>query len=341
MTMINNLQDALNELTPHDKQEVETFIGYLKLRATQNPQPATLVERVNTIMLKDYVKLTIDMMDFNDDFTKLEIYFVGRDRPVSFNLDWFVENKSEDPLFYDEFMDRFEELYVKYRLGSNRIDKVAIPAKYLSELGKKEGKKTILALEEIKNVAVPLTAAALNQTITFDTNQTSSQLVSNPFVAPKVQDLITASASKFHSMFSDLGKFAEGRVRLARVAEIMVNFIDKLGSKRYSWDSEFFYGCKHDFTDITGISGQTIDIKAHFHPHDRLQLSEFTLKNVDADVILSVLVEETDAEYKVTICGWIKKDDFIAKTKPWNYNEQVVLRSMELHELNDAKDLFS
>jgi hypothetical protein len=341
MTMINgNLQDALNELNPHDKQEVETFIGYLKLRASQNSQPATLVERVNTIMLKDYVKLTIDMIDFNDDYTELEIYFVGRDRPVSFNLDWFVESKSEDPLFYDEFMVGFEELYVKYRPGFNRIDKVAIPGKYLSELGKKESKKRILVLEEVKNVSVPLTAAALKQTgVIFDTNQTSSQFVSNVIAAPQVSDLITASASKSHSMFSDLGKFAEGRVRLARVAEIMVNFIDKLGSNQYVWDSEFFYGCKHDFTDVT--SNQTIDIKAHFHPHDRLQLSEFTLKNVDADIILSVLVEETDTEYKATVCGYVRKDDFIAKTKPWNYNEQVVLRSMELHDLNDAKDLFS
>jgi len=86
--------------------------------------------------------------------------------------------------------------------------------------------------------------------------------------------------------------------------------------------------------------GQKIKVVAHFRPNDFLEIVEYILNDIDADILLSVLVEETDTEYKVTLCGWVYKDDFIAKTKPWSYDERTKLRFMEISELNSAQELF-
>lgn len=342
MSFSQDFLKQLETLSSHDRQEVETFVGYLKSRPQKISEKATdLLSKVNDKLLEGYVQETIDYLDFVDDSYVLDIYFVGRSRPFSFDTSWFRFKKNE-MLFYTDFMNLFETLYVKHRANSNRIDKIAIPEKYLSEMGKLEGKKRILAIPDsvldkhIKNVEIPLTERLSN---IFESN---NKLNVNWPKPEDVANLITASVSKTHEMFKGLNKFAVGKVRLARVAEIMVNFIDKTGSNRYSWDSEFFYGCKHDFTDVAGLltHGQTIDIKAHFNSNDRLQLSEPTIKNIDADLILSVLVEEVGQEYKATICGYIPKEEFISRTTTWHYDQDLDMRSLPTNKLYDANVLF-
>lgn len=358
----DSLSEELAKLSQHDRQEIETFIGYLKSRPkTVLPKTApVLTQKLNVEALKGYVEESIDFMEVveNEDFgfEELKIYFINRNRPVSFDLEWFHLDKTGEPLVF-KLADNDGKLFVKHRLGSNRIDRVAIDKKYISSIGLSEprAKKKILVLEEIKNVAVPLTAAVLNvnpstswtlggQNITVDkTHQTASQFVTQLINQPKTTDLITASASKAHSMFNDVSSFTNGKPKLDRVATILVNFIDEIGENSYSWDSEFFYGQRFDFTNVkvsNKFYGKKIDVKAHFRKNDCLQISEFSLKSIDADYILSVLVEETDTEYKATVCGYISKTDFVNKTKPFNYNDKVVLLSMELNELNDAKELF-
>lgn len=331
----------LETLSQHDRQEIETFIGYLKSRPQKtSPFATNLLQKVNDKLLEGYVKLTINNIDFDDDYENLLIVFSNRDRPISFPYNWF--NDLQNDLVYT---NNVKDLFVKYRSNSNRIDKIAIDSKYLSEKGKTEGKKRILAINStslyITPTAVTITAPLINNTQNISADNLQ-KVVDNLSVPKSTSSFIIASVSKINPIFDGITKFAEGRLRSARVAEIMVAFISKIGKDNYTWDSESFYGCKHDFTNVKPglFYGKTIDIKAHFHPNDRLQLSEFTLNNVDADIILAVLVEENQTEYKATICGWIYKSDFMARTTPWAYNETVKLRSLEIHELNSPQDLF-
>ena len=104
------------------------------------------IECDNRNLLKDYVKLSIDFININDESNILNLYFVGKDRPFSFDVNYFADGEC-DVLFYEEFGDIFEDLYVKYRAGSSKIDKIAIDSKYLSNKWKD---KRVLVLNETK-----------------------------------------------------------------------------------------------------------------------------------------------------------------------------------------------
>jgi len=339
-----DLIEEIDKLSEHDQDKVKDFIEFIKYKEfnkyksslnsveelTSNKLNSNILYSINP-NLPEYLKIDIDYIETT--YLLASFYFRNRDRPVSFPVEWFND------AFYDDQCS-IKSLYIKFRPGTNKIDKIALPEKYLSELGAVESKKRILIIKAKKAadfVSVPQSVSIPQQTSTAFVKDILEKVEDNKF--------ITCSVAKNDPMFDDLYLFKEDRLRLARVAETLVFFIDSMRNARYQWNSQYFHGCKHDFTDIkpelSGLStGKTLDVKAHFHKNDRLQLSDYTLKNVDADIILSVLVEETDTSYVGTICGWITKEEFMAKTKPWSYNETVTLRSMEIHELNNPHVLF-
>src|SRR6266705_1378276 len=159
MTISAVFLKQLEQLSQHDRQEVETFIGYLKSRPQkeikQFPLP-DLTQRLNKELLKGYVQETIDSLYFSfTDSCEEEVLFhmAGRNRPISFNTEWFIHSYDE-LLFYEDFPNKIEKLWVKYRPGTNRIDKVAFDSKYITDLGRKEGKKRILVLDNVENVEI-------------------------------------------------------------------------------------------------------------------------------------------------------------------------------------------
>src|SRR6266404_5356522 len=119
MTMINaqNLKEELEKLSHNDRQEIETFIGYLKSRSQkQITEPSTLISKVNEKLLEGYVKLTIDYQDVSeDDYGNeiMDLYFHNRERPIGFNFDWFkTSDNDNDYLFLKDLFNGIEELYV-------------------------------------------------------------------------------------------------------------------------------------------------------------------------------------------------------------------------------------
>lgn len=369
--MIKNqeaFEKALETLNENDRKTLEAFAHFLlvssnsslvkdydekltpewgfsgvKEKAVQMDEQG-LLDRANKVLLKDYVELTVSNIEYADGFN-LNFYFAGRDRPVSFPDVWLNSGRGL-------LTNGIKSLFVKFRPGTNRIDKVAFDEKFLTECGKTESKKRILVLSSnkvIKNAEVPLTAANLPAATDLSPGkQTASQ-----FLSSIIDTKITSASSngwvntpataqisvpKNHIVFSKLDSFKEGRLKLSRVGEILFNFLDQSSSKKYVWDSEFFFGSPHDFTNIK--TGKTYDIKCHFHTSERLQISQQTLNKCDADFIVAVLVEEDANTYTATVVGFVSREDFTNKTKPWAYNEYVELRSMELYDLNSPKDLF-
>lgn len=340
MMNLNNkeiFEKALKTLNDNDRKTLEAFAQFLLVSADSSAtplafstQPTNLVDKANEVLLKDYIEFDVKNIKYSDVDT-ISIALEDRDKPLNFPLNWFKVGNGN-------LTNNIKILPVKFRAGSNRIDKVAINSNLLTDFGKVESKKRILALNfdgqnKVSDVAtdvatVPEKSSDFVQKIIA---ASSNGWANTPAIAQ-------VSVPKNNAVFSKLDSFKEGRLRLSRVGEILFNFIDQQNNKKYVWDSEFFFGAPHDFTNVK--TGKTYDVKCHFHSSERLQLSQQTLNKCDADFIVAVLVEEDASTYTATVVGYITKADFTAKTKPWAYNEYVELRSLELHELNSPGDLF-
>lgn len=335
-------ESALKTLNDNERKTLEAFAKYILISGNsvldqKNDKAPALLDKANDLLLKDYITFNVTDIIWNFDKT-VSFFLEGRDKPLTFPEQWFF-------IGGNNLTSNVKSLSVKFRPLSNRIDKVAFDSKLLTELGKTEGKKRILALNaNVTTASVPKSGESLLEKILVEVNtpQTSNQFVQKIINAASdgwVNTPASAQISvpKSNAIFSKLDSFKEGRLRLSRVGEILFNELDRLNNKKYTWDSEFFFGSPHDFTNVK--TGKTYDIKCHFHPGERLQLSQQTLNKCDADFIVSVMVEEDSSSYTATVVGYITKADFTAKTKPWAYNEYVELRSLELHELNSPKDL--
>lgn len=151
---------------------------------------------------------------------------------------------------------------------------------------------------------------------------------------------IVVSIAKTHPMFINVKSYGLWKNKLCKVAEIMVNFANITYKNNYIWNSEYYNRISYNFTNTK--TSERIAIKTHFQPNSRFYLDDDDLKNEDIDVFVSVLFEETDLEYKATICGWISRVDAIdltayAKLNPFNRSK---VNYLEMHELNYPKDLF-
>lgn len=338
--MIKNeeaFKKALETLSENDRKTLEAFAHFLLVSSNSSiapvvfHQPQKLLYKANNALLKDYVQLTVSKIDQFNQIDTLEFWFEGRDKPQSFPNNWF---KSGNSFLTMNILNK--PLFVKFRSGTNRIDKIAFEDQFLTDLGKTEGKKRILVLNSsttypIANIPVAPPITTSSQFVSKLIDAKSDGWANTPYIAQ-------ISVLKNNTAFSKLDNFKEGRLKLSRIGEILFNMLDQANNKKFVWDSEFFFGAAHDFTDVK--SSKTFDVKCHFHSSERLQLSQNTLDRCDADYIVSILVEEDDSSYTATVAGYISKADFINKTKPWAYNEHVSLRSLELHELNSPKDLF-
>jgi hypothetical protein len=362
----SSLADKYSEkLTPeHGPGTISPYGSAMKLDPNTKTDVETLVQKANKALLKDYVELKVQRICYADDLavlssepTNINFFFENREKPVSFPDYWLLHSRNGGDL-----TGNIKSLFVKFRPGTNRIDKVAFDAKFLTDAGKTESKKRILVLNS-NNVPVSVAGPELlrfvpadpellkfvrTKTITPEPVQTATQFVQS-LINTKLTDTTTdgwnntsaiaqISVPKNHVAFSKVVSFKEGRLRLSRVGEILFNMLDQAYSKKYVWDSEFFFGSPHDFTDIK--TGKTYDVKCHFHPSERLQLSQNTLNKCDSDYIVAVMVQEDSVSFTATVTGYISREDFTNKTKPWAYNEYVDLRSLDLHELNSPKDLF-
>lgn len=349
--MIKNeeaFKKALETLTENDKKTLEAFARFLLISTSDDLTKNTvsvstpvvsvytnIVNKANNILLKDYVELKVDSinysMEHSDDL--IDFNFAGRDRAIAFPAVWFVHHG-------DYFLSsKIKKAFVKYRPGTNRIDKVAIDSDLLSDLGKKEGKKRILALSTATTVKTTITTPPTTSSdfVKKIISASSDDWMSTPDGWTN-NSVIKASMPKNHPMFSSLVDFKADRLRLSRVGEVLFNHIDSISGSKYIWDSKTAYGHPHDFSNK--ISGITYDVKCHFDKRDRLQLSNKTLARCDADYIISILVEQDSTSYTATVVGYIKTIEFMNRTTPWAYNEHIDLRSMEIHELNSPKDLF-
>jgi len=182
----------LETLSQHDRQEIETFIGYLKSRPQKLTTIATdLVEKVNNKLLEGYVELTVDFIDYDDNYEYMFLYFVGRERPVSFPVYWFTScPKLIDIPLFAKCLDRdFFEIFVKFRPDGKRIDKVAIESKYLSEKGKIEGKKRILVIDSPKSISTNIPQVTTQTEVV--TTPIKEQLETLSSAAQFVKDLLT------------------------------------------------------------------------------------------------------------------------------------------------------
>lgn len=366
--MIKNqveFEKALKTLTENDRKTLEAFAHFLlvssnssladkyseKLTPEHGPKDVSkesvlskasaVLNKANNVLLKDYVILNVESVMYGPAaLNTIEFWFENREKPVSFPMSWLNHGQGN-------LRSGNKSLFVKFRPGTNRIDKVAFDAKFLTEAGKTESRKRILVLNS--NITTGLnTDGTIKASSLTAPAQTATQFVQS-LINTKLTDATTdgwnntaavaqISVPKNHADLSKVASFKEGRLRLSRVGEILFNMLDQANSKKYVWDSEFFFGSPHDFTDIK--TGKTYDIKCHFHSSERLQLSQNTLNKCDADFIVAVLVEEDSVSYTATVTGYISREDFTKKTKPWAYNEYVDLRSLDLHELNSPKDLF-
>ncbi len=354
----SSLADKYSEkLTPeHGPGTISPYGSAMKLDPNTKTDVETLVQKANKALLKDYVELKVQRICYADDLavlssepTNINFFFENREKPVSFPDYWLLHSRNGGDL-----TGNIKSLFVKFRPGTNRIDKVAFDVKFLTDAGKTESRKRILVLNATNTVAAKMAPGLVNSVVT-PAPQTATEFVSS-LINTKLTDATTdgwtntaaiaqISVPKNHVALSKVASFKEGRLRLSRVGEILFNMLDQANSRKYTWDSEFFFGSPHDFTNVK--TGKTYDIKCHFHSSERLQLSQNTLNKCDADYIVAVLVEEYNnpiapyAEtYTATVTGYISREDFTNKTKPWAYNEYVDLRSLELHELNSPKDLF-